>query len=118
MSSESYPAHEGLQLVPPCPEGMQVPVYDAPEVVQRDLPKYAISASQHGSYKDQFAAREAEEDVVQLPASTPGGTILGLKRKTFWIVLGIICVVIVAAAVVGGVLSKVLSKPTAGNMYV
>ena len=92
MPYEQYPASEGLQAVPPG-EGLEY--------------KYNATDATH-SYPEVDYRKPSGLD-QQTNHHNPGRdtlTICGLKRRTFWVVLGIVAVVIIAAAVAGGVVAS------------
>lgn len=101
MPYEQYPANEGLQVIPPG-EGLEYrynstdAAHSYPEVDYRK----PSGLDQPPSYQ--------KSDRATI-------TICGLKRRIFWIVLGIAAVVIIAAAVAGGV---VASRKNTADKYV
>lgn len=50
------------------------------------------------------------ESIEEVPLPPRSGKILGLRRRTFWIVCGILLVIVIGAAVGGGVAGSKTSK--------
>ena len=98
MSSRPYPANEGLQVVDSShPHGLEVAGSNAPEVVPGEASLYQI---QQG--KQAVTGHDSEKEVAP-GGSERRGNICGLRRRTFWILLGVVCLIVIAAAVGGGV---------------
>jgi hypothetical protein len=104
MSSQSYPAHEGLQTVDPASSnGIEALINDGPEAA-------------HSQEKEVSRRDDAEKEAVV--GEQTEKNICGLRRRTFWVVLSVICVLVVAAAVGGGIGGAVSRKSSSsGNRY-
>lgn len=107
MPPERHPDHEGLQVVPT--DGLEHSGF---------TPGLEVATEEGLEY---HAVKDVNNYPEVVPVPVPieekpasASTICGLKRRTFWIVLGIAVVAIILAAVLGGVLA---SKKSAGAEY-
>ena len=98
MVSNGYPAHEGLQFIEPSSRhgGPELLMGNASEVVPLPI-----------SSDDKEVLPDTEKEAVGEPTSVDR-TVFGLRRKTFWLVLGIVCLLVAIA--VGGGIGGALSK--------
>ena len=99
----SYPDSEGMQSVP-IPPGLetsqQYKAYRAPQTTAYD----------ENVYRGRYAPDAAGLEVAEESKAVEDPKIWGVKRKTFWIIVGILLVIIIAGAVGGGVGGALASK--------
>ncbi|KAL8399745.1 hypothetical protein RB594_000232 [Gaeumannomyces avenae] len=103
------PDHSGLQVVPQQNEGLQVVAGHGIEV---DTSRTTQPWDQPTAKDGKLLAQERGGSGIDAPAAptTPPSTICGLRKRTFYLVVGILGFVTIAAAVGGGVGGSIAAR--------
>ncbi|KAL5878155.1 hypothetical protein ACKVWC_007305 [Pyricularia oryzae] len=108
-SHYNTPDHSGLQVVPQHHDGLQAVNVDGIEVDYRT----AERPWDHPSDKNgKFLVQDHSENGTSTPAAPPKpqNTICGLRKRTFYIGIGILGLIVIAAAVGGGVGGSIAAR--------